>query len=231
MSCGLDYVFADAGDGPARVRHALDWVRGGRAVPGSSEMAYPRLIGCTRCIWGPLPSSCPLSCSWSDQGRADRAPISKHKAEEGQLARMSGCVRGLLGSASLAALLALLIGLGIWQLQRLEWKQGLIAQIEGRRTPPPVTLKEARDAARGGEVRLSADARPGALRPGKERSLCSIFEGARVACRSRRSRRGRRNGTGRSRLRPGHAEGSACASKASQGERRDRMAAPPRSPR
>jgi surfeit locus 1 family protein len=51
----------------------------------------------------------------------------------------------------MAAGLALLIGLGVWQLQRLEWKEGLIAKIEARVHAPPVTLKEAVASARAGE--------------------------------------------------------------------------------
>ncbi len=51
----------------------------------------------------------------------------------------------------MAAGLALLIGLGVWQLQRLEWKEGLIAKIEARVHAPPVTLKEAVARARAGE--------------------------------------------------------------------------------
>lgn len=38
---------------------------------------------------------------------------------------------------------ALLIGLGTWQLQRLQWKEGLIARIEARTKAPPVDLAEA----------------------------------------------------------------------------------------
>ncbi len=41
------------------------------------------------------------------------------------------------------AALSLLMGLGVWQLQRLEWKQGLIAQIEARTRAEPVSLDAA----------------------------------------------------------------------------------------
>jgi surfeit locus 1 family protein len=46
-------------------------------------------------------------------------------------------------SAAVAVLLALLIGLGIWQLQRLQWKLGLIAQVSANLTAPPVNLDRA----------------------------------------------------------------------------------------
>jgi len=35
---------------------------------------------------------------------------------------------------------AILIGLGVWQLQRLKWKEALIATVSGHMTAPPVTL-------------------------------------------------------------------------------------------
>lgn len=37
-------------------------------------------------------------------------------------------------------MLPALIGLGTWQLQRLDWKEGLIAEIEARRAVPPMAL-------------------------------------------------------------------------------------------
>ncbi len=36
--------------------------------------------------------------------------------------------------------LAMLISLGVWQLQRLRWKQGIIAQIDAAETLPPIQL-------------------------------------------------------------------------------------------
>jgi surfeit locus 1 family protein len=59
--------------------------------------------------------------------------------------------RGLLGFTALMLVgLAVLIGLGVWQLKRLAWKEGLIAQIETRSTGEPITLKEALAMARKG---------------------------------------------------------------------------------
>ena len=59
--------------------------------------------------------------------------------------------RGLLGFTVLMLVgLAVLIGLGVWQLKRLAWKEGLIAQIETRSTGEPITLKEALAMARKG---------------------------------------------------------------------------------
>jgi surfeit locus 1 family protein len=49
------------------------------------------------------------------------------------------------------AALALLIGLGLWQLRRLEWKEGLIAEIEARSKGTPISLNEAVDLAHAGK--------------------------------------------------------------------------------
>ncbi len=48
------------------------------------------------------------------------------------------------------AVVALLIGLGVWQLKRLAWKEGLIAEIEARAKGAPITLQEAIAVAREG---------------------------------------------------------------------------------
>jgi surfeit locus 1 family protein len=45
---------------------------------------------------------------------------------------------------------ALLIGLGVWQLQRLQWKEGLIAQVAARTEREPITLDRAIALAREG---------------------------------------------------------------------------------
>ena len=48
---------------------------------------------------------------------------------------------GILGTA-------LLIGLGVWQLQRLQWKEGILAEIDARMASAPVALPAAPDPAR-----------------------------------------------------------------------------------
>jgi surfeit locus 1 family protein len=87
--------------------------------------------------------------------------------------------RGLLAfTFFVAATLALLVGLGLWQLQRLEWKEGLIAKIGARTKAPPVSLQEAAERARGGEdvsyLRVSAE---GSFDHEKERYLYAISDG------------------------------------------------------
>jgi surfeit locus 1 family protein len=73
-------------------------------------------------------------------------------------------VRGLLLLTAFAAgALAVLLGLGIWQVQRLHWKEGLIAEIEARTKAAPVSLDEAVALARKGEdvsyLRVRAEGR------------------------------------------------------------------------
>ncbi len=59
--------------------------------------------------------------------------------------------RGLFGFTVLMLVgLTVLIGLGVWQLKRLAWKEGLIAQIETRSTGEPIKLKDALAMARKG---------------------------------------------------------------------------------
>jgi surfeit locus 1 family protein len=58
----------------------------------------------------------------------------------------------ILTIAALAAFLVL-IGLGTWQLERRQWKEGLIAAREAALAAPPVDLASDADAARGLEFR------------------------------------------------------------------------------
>ena len=45
------------------------------------------------------------------------------------------------------AMLAVLLGLGAWQVERLAWKEDLLARMAERRTAPPLTLASANDIA------------------------------------------------------------------------------------
>jgi surfeit locus 1 family protein len=54
--------------------------------------------------------------------------------------------RGLLvPSFAAAAALAVLIGLGLWQLQRMAWKEALVATLAQRLSAPPVALPQPGD--------------------------------------------------------------------------------------
>jgi surfeit locus 1 family protein len=54
-------------------------------------------------------------------------------------------------TALMLAALALLIWLGVWQLQRLHWKEGLIAEIETRTKGAPIGLSQATALVREGK--------------------------------------------------------------------------------
>lgn len=53
--------------------------------------------------------------------------------------------RLLVPAVSTAVMLAILIGLGVWQLQRREWKHALVARIEAAETAPAVPLPAVPD--------------------------------------------------------------------------------------
>jgi surfeit locus 1 family protein len=89
-------------------------------------------------------------------------------------------VQKLIGFTIFAlAAFALLIGLGVWQLQRLQWKQGLIAEIETRTKAPPIGLAEALALARNGDDPSYLHLRvAGRFENDKERHLYGIADGA-----------------------------------------------------
>ena len=58
-------------------------------------------------------------------------------------------VFGLLGCA-------ILVSLGIWQVQRLAWKQGVLAQIDARITAAPVALPIRPDRQRDQYLAVTA---------------------------------------------------------------------------
>jgi surfeit locus 1 family protein len=57
---------------------------------------------------------------------------------------------------------AILVSLGVWQLHRLRWKEGILAQIAAAERAPPVTLQPGTKPPEFARVRLS-----GTLRGGK----------------------------------------------------------------
>jgi surfeit locus 1 family protein len=71
--------------------------------------------------------------------------------------------------------LALLIGLGVWQVQRLEWKQGLIAQIEARTKQDPILLEQAIvRAEEGDDLRYTPVKAEGRFHHTRERYLYAL---------------------------------------------------------
>ncbi len=74
-------------------------------------------------------------------------------------------------------MLALLVGLGLWQIQRLAWKEGLIAEIETRTKAPPVDLQSALATARAGDVSYTRIKAEGRFLNDKERYLFAVADG------------------------------------------------------
>ena len=88
-------------------------------------------------------------------------------------------VRSLLGlTAAMLAALAVLVGLGVWQIERLEWKEGLIAKIETRSKGPAISLEEAAVMAGEGQdlsyYRVRVEGR---FQHDKERYLFGVSDG------------------------------------------------------
>jgi len=77
-----------------------------------------------------------------------------------------------------AAAFAVLAGLGVWQLQRLDWKEGLIAKIEARTHGEPVSLDAALEQwEKSGEVEYLRVRFSGSFLHQYERHLFSILKG------------------------------------------------------
>ena len=107
------------------------------------------------------------------------------------------------------AAFAVLIGLGVWQLQRLQWKEGLIARDrdahQGRAHHPRAG---DRQGPRGARSELLPGPRRGPLSPRQGAlSLCRVGGQGGLACHHPARDGRRRDGAGRSRLRARRAEG------------------------
>jgi len=76
------------------------------------------------------------------------------------------------------AAFGILAGLGIWQLQRLEWKQGLSARIEARTALQPVTLTDAlNNWEKSRDVEYLRVRFRGRFRHGNESHLFTVING------------------------------------------------------
>ncbi len=71
--------------------------------------------------------------------------------------RLGATAALIFGIAGVAAL----VGLGVWQIQRLAWKEALIARLEERLAAPPVGLPGAADAVRDAFLRVQVTGRVG----------------------------------------------------------------------
>ncbi|ARQ09063.1 surfeit locus 1 family protein [Rhizobium etli] len=74
--------------------------------------------------------------------------------------------------------LAILISLGTWQLQRLHWKQGLLADIAARQAAAPVPLADIEAiAASGGDIEYRKVTATGRYINNKERHFFATWRG------------------------------------------------------
>jgi surfeit locus 1 family protein len=74
--------------------------------------------------------------------------------------------------------LAILLSLGTWQVKRLHWKEGLLAQISERRQAEPVALSQVADKERTGEDEEYARVRiQGVFDHSRERHFFATHQG------------------------------------------------------
>ncbi|OBZ92968.1 cytochrome oxidase [Pararhizobium polonicum] len=93
------------------------------------------------------------------------------KTRGGLLGRVAGIVLVLIA-------LGILLSLGTWQVQRLHWKEGLLAEIEERRHAPPADLAAIEALASAGEdVDYRAVRVTGTYLNNKERHFFATYEG------------------------------------------------------
>ena len=75
-ACGLDYAFADAGDGPAVFVILIAGLHRGRLRAGGRVHLCSRRSGCMRVLWLPLILVVDAAAAAPAQGAADRAAVS-----------------------------------------------------------------------------------------------------------------------------------------------------------
>ncbi len=86
--------------------------------------------------------------------------------------------RTILSGILVLAVFTVLVMLGTWQLHRLSWKEGLLADIENRRHQPAVSVEEVMAMARAGtDVDYRAMSATGVLLHDKERRFLATHEG------------------------------------------------------
>ena len=87
-------------------------------------------------------------------------------------------LRTLLTATLILLSLAILLTLGTWQVERLHWKEGLLADIAERRAAAPVSLAEIEQrAAAGDDIEYRRIALSGTFDHTKERHFFATFEG------------------------------------------------------
>ncbi len=65
--------------------------------------------------------------------------------------KSGGLARRIIGIVVVLVALVILLALGTWQMERLAWKEGLLASIAERRAAPPADLADIEALAKAGE--------------------------------------------------------------------------------
>ena len=82
----------------------------------------------------------------------------------------------ILKALILLAVLVILVGLGTWQVQRLHWKEGLLADIAARKDAPAVPLSAIEAmAASGGDIEYRVVTATGHYLNNKERDFLATY--------------------------------------------------------
>lgn len=102
-------------------------------------------------------------------------PASQRTPQE---KRPPGRVRKIATAVLVLVALAILLSLGTWQVERLHWKEGLLADIAERRAAAAVSLAEVEAiAAKGGDIEYRRVSVTGIFDHAKERHFFATFEG------------------------------------------------------
>ena len=150
-ACGLDYAFADSGDGPAVFIILLAGLVVVFAALGSGVRVSAALLAACAAVGTAHPSGDDPAVA-ADKGADGRSAIQAQGARRArriQQARMTAAGRAsrsserrglLIPSIMAVAGFAILIGLGLWQLERKVWKESLIATVTERAAAAPAEL-------------------------------------------------------------------------------------------
>ena len=92
--------------------------------------------------------------------------------------RKPGRGRTVLSAVLVLAALAILLSLGTWQVQRLHWKEALLADMAERRVAPPATLSDIEAmAAKGGDIEYRPVTVTGTFANNRERHFFATWHG------------------------------------------------------
>ncbi|AXV14621.1 cytochrome c oxidase assembly protein [Neorhizobium sp. SOG26] len=98
--------------------------------------------------------------------------------EETSTGRPRRTLRTVATVVGILVTLAVLLSLGTWQVERLHWKEALLADIAERRAADPVPLAEVETIERdGGDIEYRRVSVTGTFDHGKERHFFATFQG------------------------------------------------------